>query len=968
MRTVFKYRRLVLSAILTIWAVAFAAAQEHFVVSVGETRSYFVEERTGSEYEWTVFNEPTFSISATDPEVVFPNGNTGHIINIQWDKPGLYYIAVVETDISGCTNSKAMSVTVIPNNRSVGFESVASQSCFNSSENSFELPLIILNNDGLPLTSNYFPLKIEFNVNGSTHSVLLEFSLQKLQISDEWFSTGPGISTPVTVELISITDDNDVPLQLTNAVHKHTIHAIPEIEFENPLPETIALFSSHTFRVLSGTDFMHEWWFTDEFNNRNDFISTSHSTEERFWDSEGNYELFVQATDANGCLSEIISKSFAVSEVEGFIPSLVALPDINMGYENTKLFGDVSINDFDFLNQDAGVVYTLEGEGINGLTFFDNGTYEYTPPDGFTGKVNFSYRVCYLNQSNECTGADVEIRILPLETTNNIAPVAVTDVALTLPDQTVFSILLANDIDPDGFGVPLNVNTTPLSGPQNGTVVINNDGSFAYTPFPGYKGIDRFMYRICDSGSPVECDSAWVYVFVSDFGDGVQKPISASDDMYLHVAGGIYSLRENDHDLLGENLVYNSEAVISTSHGTVQIYPDGTFTYVPEEGYVGVDWFVYQVCNTNDPQECVQGTGFILVAPGNQWVELAGRDTTIGNCNPFTLAALNLSESFNYRWEPAELLDDPNSRTPVFVPGETTLFTLTVSNEYGFSAEDSVWVNVSKVVADAGEDVFMFGGESAVLEGNSSLGTGLQYLWKTSDGIIESGETTANPVVSKTGTYILQVTNQFGCSDVDSVTVGLLASAPVALDDYDTTQYRISVKIDVLANDYDVDGDLDSASLAVSVQPMFGSASVDYTGPAIVYDPDRNFHGNDYFEYRICDLAGNCSNAMVYVLINDFRFFIPNAFSPNNDGVNDYFEIQGIEHYQGNSIEIFNRWGNRVYRANNYGIETSPTFWDGKSNTGVRLGNEELPGGTYFYVLDLGNGEKRIVGSVYLDR
>jgi gliding motility-associated-like protein len=214
----------------------------------------------------------------------------------------------------------------------------------------------------------------------------------------------------------------------------------------------------------------------------------------------------------------------------------------------------------------------------------------------------------------------------------------------------------------------------------------------------------------------------------------------------------------------------------------------------------------------------------------------------------------------------------------------------------------------------------------------------------------------------------LQVTDQFGCSSVDSVSVGLLTSAPVALDDYDTTQYRISVKIDVLANDYDVDGDLDSSSLTVSVQPMYGSASVDFAGSTILYEPDRNFYGNDYFEYRICDLAGNCSNAMVYVLVNNFRFFIPDAFSPNNDGVNDYFEILGIEFYEGNSIEIFNRWGNRVYRADNYGIETSPTFWDGKSNTGVRLGNEDLPGGTYFYVLDLGNGEKRIVGSVYLDR
>lgn len=738
--------------------------------------------------------------------------------------------------------------------------------------------------------------------------------------------------------------------------------------FKAVAQDTISLNSFHTFRVSYTPGFTYNWWYEDERGETFSFISENNSTEEVFWNSEGNYTLFVQATDANGCLSEIISKPFIVAEMEGFIPSLVALPDINVGYENTTLYGDVSINDFDFLNEDAGVVYTVDGDGINGLTFFDNGTYEYTPPDGFTGKVNFSYRVCYLNQSNECARADVEIRILPLQTTKNIAPVAVTDVALTLPDQTVFSNLLANDIDPDGLGIPLTVSTQPLAGPQNGTVIINSNGSFAYTPSSNFKGIDRFMYRICDSGLPAECDSAWVYVFVSDFGEGVQKPISASDDMYLHVEGAVYSLRENDHDLLGENLVYNTEPVISTSHGIVQIYPDGTFTYVPEEGFVGADWFVYQVCNINDPPECRQGTGFILVTPNNQWIELAGTDTTIGNCNPVLLSAVNLGESFNYRWEPGSLLENPDSRTPVFAPGETTLFILTVSNEYGFVLKDSVTVTVSAIHADAGGDVYMYSGESAVLDGAGSQGTGLQYFWTTFDGKIESGETTANPLVNQTGTYILQVTDQFGCSDTDSVNVGLLSYALVAVDDYDTTEYRISVKIDVLSNDRDEDGDIDPSTLAVSVQPMHGTALVDYTGPAIVYEPARNFQGNDYFEYRICDLSGNCSNAMVYVLVNDFRFFIPEAFSPNNDAVNDYFEILGIEHYEGNSIEIFNRWGNRVYRADNYGIETSPTFWDGKSNTGVRLGNENLPAGTYFYVIDLGNGEKRIVGSVYLDR
>ena len=738
--------------------------------------------------------------------------------------------------------------------------------------------------------------------------------------------------------------------------------------FKAVAQDTIPLNTFHTFDVSWSAGYAYSWWYEDATGEKVPFTSESNTTEDVFWDTQGQFELFVQATDANGCLSEIVSKPFVVMPVEGFIPSLVALPDINVGYENTTLYGDVSINDFDFRDQGLNVIYTPEGDALDGLVLFSDGTYEYTPPAGFTGKVNFSYRVCYEGYPDECAGANVEISILPLETTANIAPVAVTDVALTLPNQTVFSNLLVNDIDPDGFGVPLAVDTSPFTGPQNGTVVIDSDGSFAYTPFPGFTGIDRFMYRVCDSGSPVLCDSAWVYIIVSEFGGDGQKPISASDDMFLHTDGGVYTLRGNDHGQLGENLVYNTQPVIPVSRGTLQIYPDGTFTYVPEPDYVGVDWFVYQVCNTNNPPDCVQGTGFILVTPGNQWAELAGRDTVIGSCAPYTLSALGIGEGFSYSWEPAHLLDDAQSPAPVFVPGESTTFVLTVSNDYGFSAKDSVQITVSEAMADAGEDVWMYVGETALLDGSNSSGEGLHYLWTTENGVIESGENTATPVVGSIGTYVLYVTDRFGCTSADSVTVGLLTYAPVANDDYDTTEYRTPVKIYVLDNDYDPDNDLDSLSLRLTVQPLHGSAVIDFSDFSVEYTPGRNYHGSDRFEYRICDVHNNCDDASVFVLVNDFRFLIPNAFSPNNDGVNDYFVIPGIEFYEGNTLEIFNRWGNRVYRADNYGIDTAPQYWDGKSNTGVRLGNEELPTGTYFYVLDLGNGEKPIVGSVYLDR
>lgn len=968
MRTGVRYRRLMLVVLLTLWAVVYTAAQEQFVVNAGETRSYFVEENAGSNYDWSVYSEPTFNAHAAGNQVDFPVGNTGYRVDIHWKIPGIYYILATETDRTGCTNTRSIAVTVVPNNRSVGFVTAAGNSCFNDGENSFSIPLLVLDNNGLPLTEDAFPLILTFKVNNEEYSELVEYSGKQLNVSYEWFDLEQQNNSFITIEITAAADVNGVPLQLEKRIFTQTISVSPVIEFSDDLPDTISLNTFQAFEVSDFFGYSYKWWYENSNDEVFTFSSESNITEEVFWETEGNFMLFVQATNASGCSSEIISKRFTVTEAEGFIPSLLALPDINVGYENTTLYGDVSINDFDFRENELNVVYSLEGDVIDGLTFFDNGTYEFTPPPGFTGKVSFSYRLCYTDLSSACSGASVEVRILPLETSGNIAPVAATDVVLTLPNQTVFSNLVVNDIDPDGFGIPLTISTVPMAGPQNGQVVIDNDGSFAYTPTVGFQGIDRFMYRVCDSGLPVACDSAWVYVIVSNFGEGVQKPVSASDDMFLHIEGGIYSLRENDYGLLGENLVYNVEPVISTSNGIVQIFPDGTFTYVPDHGFAGVDWFVYEVCNTETPPVCRQGTGFILVTPGNQWIELAGRDTTIGKCEAFKLEALDLGELFTYSWEPAELLDGANTPAPLFMPGETTMFRLTVSNEYGFTAYDSVLVTVSEIFAAAGEDMFMFNGESAVLDGSNSSGTGLQYLWTTSDGVIESGETTANPLVTKTGTYVLQVTDEFGCTDADSVNVGLLTYAPVAIDDFDTTEFRISVKINVLANDSDQDDDIEPSTLSVTVQPIHGSASVDFYTSSIVYEPAKNFSGNDYFEYQICDAAGNCANAMVYVLVNDFRLFIPEAFSPNNDGINDFFEIKGIEYYEGNSLEIFNRWGNRVYRADNYGIKTSPVFWDGKSNTGARLGNEDLPGGTYFYVLNLGNGENRIVGSVYLDR
>ncbi|MGN0030095.1 MAG: gliding motility-associated C-terminal domain-containing protein [Marinilabiliaceae bacterium] len=159
----------------------------------------------------------------------------------------------------------------------------------------------------------------------------------------------------------------------------------------------------------------------------------------------------------------------------------------------------------------------------------------------------------------------------------------------------------------------------------------------------------------------------------------------------------------------------------------------------------------------------------------------------------------------------------------------------------------------------------------------------------------------------------------------------------------------------------------------------YGFINVDYT-PAdssvismrtpsgyFYYMKQPSFYGQEKIKYYVenYQMPGRRSNIATITILcgnestNDSTsvFLIPNAFSPNGDGLNDYFKIIIPDKYQDNSeskLQVFNRWGTLVYRSSGLKYGEDGDWWDGTSSTSnmVTLG-EKLPSGTYYYVFTI---------------
>ena len=235
------------------------------------------------------------------------------------------------------------------------------------------------------------------------------------------------------------------------------------------------------------------------------------------------------------------------------------------------------------------MIATLVASPAHGtLTFNTDGSFSYTPNLNFFGSDSFTYKANDgLAYSNVAT---VSLTITPV----NDAPVAANDAYTTNEDAPLTVEALAGPLgnDTDVEGDPLTV--VLVDGPTHGTLSLNPDGGFTYTPAPNFNGSDSFNYKANDGS----LDSNVATVTITIATPGNQAPVAVNDAAgTLMSMPVVVSVLANDTDADGD--LPSIYSFTQAAHGQVSDNGDGTLLYTPSLTFVGSDSFNYTVIDGN---------------------------------------------------------------------------------------------------------------------------------------------------------------------------------------------------------------------------------------------------------------------------------------------------------------------------------------------------------------------------------
>ncbi|MDA1053137.1 MAG: Ig-like domain-containing protein [Planctomycetota bacterium] len=220
------------------------------------------------------------------------------------------------------------------------------------------------------------------------------------------------------------------------------------------------------------------------------------------------------------------------------------------------------------------------------LSLNADGSFTYTPTANFTGTDTFTYTAS--DAALTSAAATVTITVNPV----NLAPVTAVD-SYTLQEDSSLTVnaadgVLINDGDPEG--APLTA--ALVEAPDHGTLSLNSDGSFTYTPVANFSATDAFTYAASDGERTSGATTVTLLVQgLEDIPVGVNDSYSVEPGGILNVAAA-NGVLVNDSDADADTLT--AVLVSSPANGTLDLNANGSFSYQPNNAFSGTDTFTYQ--------------------------------------------------------------------------------------------------------------------------------------------------------------------------------------------------------------------------------------------------------------------------------------------------------------------------------------------------------------------------------------
>ncbi|NOU59796.1 T9SS type B sorting domain-containing protein [Marinifilum caeruleilacunae] len=395
-------------------------------------------------------------------------------------------------------------------------------------------------------------------------------------------------------------------------------------------------------------------------------------------------------------------------------------------------------------------------------------------------------------------------------------------------------------------------------------------------------------------------------------------------------------------------------------------------------------------------------------------------NVTIGSCKPFALNAQ--TDENNIQWSPATDLDDANSMTPTFTPGESQVLIATVMDEHGCTNMDLVEITVAPlpIVTSIADTTVGQCNQLQLL--TDIVGDAGEITWTNPDHL-DAPDTRSPKIINApegTYTYKISVTDLYGCEAEDEVVVNMVADPTLDEDQFGCEGDQFEVNIAGMDNPIWDDGFTDEARtidqpgkylLTVENEHGCGDEQNFVINPTpnldlrnnLIYDgpdeleltegrPVSIFEGQTvtiapnlpleyspyFFEWQdgsilqryeasetgiykliVQDNLGCTAIDSVEIDVKPVGLESPNAFTPNSNNENDRFYLKDINYdIEKFEMYVYNRWGELLYTTNEVGRNGG---WDGKYNGNL------CPAGAYVWMVFI-NGELTNKGTFMLIR